>query len=47
MSLGIIEKGGTWFTVEGQSLQGRDKVVKAVKEDPSLQAILAGKISEI
>lgn len=47
IALGIIEKGGAWFTVEGQSLHGRDNVIKAVKEDPSLQAVLAGKISEI
>lgn len=47
ISLGVIEKSGTWFTVGGQTLQGRNNVVKAVKEDPSLQAVLAGKISEV
>ena len=47
ISLGVIEKGGAWYTVEGQRLQGKDAVIKAVKESDELKAILAGKVSEL
>jgi recombination protein RecA len=31
---GIIEKGGAWYTVLGQRLQGRAKVIEYLKENP-------------
>lgn len=45
--LGVIERGGAWYTVEGQRLQGRDAVVRTVRESEELQAALAGKINEV
>ncbi len=32
--LGIIEKGGAWFTVDGQRIQGRDSVKQYLKDNP-------------
>ncbi len=32
--LGIIEKGGAWYTVLGERLQGRAKVIEYLKENP-------------
>jgi recombination protein RecA len=32
--LGIIEKGGAWYTVLGERLQGRAKVIDYLKENP-------------
>jgi len=33
---GIIEKGGAWYTVEGERLQGRAKAVQYLKENPKI-----------
>lgn len=33
-SKGIIEKGGSWYTVLGERMQGRDKVVQWLKDNP-------------
>ncbi len=30
----IIEKGGAWYTVLGERLQGRAKVIEYLKENP-------------
>jgi recombination protein RecA len=34
--LGIIEKGGAWFTVAGQRIQGRDNVKDFLKQNPEI-----------
>lgn len=44
-SLGFIERGGAWYTVEGERFQGRDKLVAGVKEDLDLQELLIKKVS--
>jgi recombination protein RecA len=33
---GIVEKGGAWYTVDGQRLQGRAKAVQYLKENPKV-----------
>ena len=33
---GIVEKGGAWYTVEGERLQGRAKAVQYLKENPKI-----------
>jgi recombination protein RecA len=43
-SLGIIERAGAWYTVEGQRYQGRNAVVAAVREDLDLQDVLKTKV---
>ena len=32
--MGVIEKGGAWYTVLGERLQGRAKVIEYLKENP-------------
>jgi recombination protein RecA len=44
-SIGIIERAGAWYTVEGSRYQGRDKLVLGVKEDLDLQETLAKKVN--
>lgn len=44
-ALGFIERGGAWYTVEGERFQGRDKLVLGVKENLDLQDILIEKVS--
>jgi recombination protein RecA len=34
--LGLIEKGGAWFTVAGQRIQGRDNVKEFLKQNPEI-----------
>jgi len=43
--LGFIERGGAWYTVEGERYQGRDKLVMAVKENLDIQEALIEKIA--
>lgn len=43
--LGLIERAGAWYTIEGERYQGRDKLVMAVKENLDLQDTLIGKIN--
>jgi recombination protein RecA len=45
-ALGFIERGGAWYTVEGERFQGRDKLVLGVKEDLDLQELLIKKVSD-
>lgn len=47
IGLGIIEKGGSWYTVEGMRYQGKDAVIEAVKDSDELKAKIAGKINEV
>ena len=43
--LGIVERAGAWYTVEGERFQGREKLVLGVKEDLDLQELLVKKVS--
>lgn len=42
--LGFIERGGAWYTAEGERFQGRDKLVLGVKEDLNIQEALIKKV---
>jgi hypothetical protein len=37
---GIVEKGGAWYTVNGERFQGRAKAVAYLKENPEVVEIL-------
>lgn len=43
--LGIIEKGGAWYTVLGERLQGRAKVIEYLKENPEKLKELESKLN--
>ena len=43
--LGHIERGGAWYTCEGERFQGRDKLVAGVKENLDIQEALMKKIA--
>lgn len=43
--LGIIEKGGAWYTVLGERLQGRAKVIDYLKENPEKKKELESAIN--
>lgn len=43
--LGVIEKGGAWYTVLGERLQGRAKVIEYLKENPEKLKELESKIN--
>ena len=34
--VGAIEKGGAWYTVNGERLQGRAKAVAYLRENPDV-----------
>ncbi|MBR6653464.1 MAG: DNA recombination/repair protein RecA, partial [Oscillospiraceae bacterium] len=36
INLGIIEKSGSWFTVNGERMQGKDNVKAYLKANPEL-----------
>ena len=36
VKLGIIEKGGAWFTIAGERIQGRDSVKDFLKANPAV-----------
>ena len=44
--MGIIERGGAWYTVLGQRIQGRANVIAAVREDLDMYEQLAEKVYE-
>jgi len=44
--IGVIERGGAWYTVEGERFQGRDKLVLGVKENLDLQDLLIKKVND-
>jgi recombination protein RecA len=47
ITLGLVEKRGSWLSFDGQQLgQGRDAVRESLKSDPELQKILIDKIKE-
>jgi recombination protein RecA len=33
---GVVEKGGAWYTVNGERLQGRAKAVQYLRENPKV-----------
>ena len=41
---GYIERGGAWYTCEGERFQGREKLVAGVKENLDLQEALMKKV---
>ena len=41
---GLIEKGGAWYTIEGERLQGRAKSVQYLRDNPKVVAKLIEKI---
>jgi len=43
--LGYIERGGAWYTCEGERFQGREKLVAGVKENLDIQEALMKKIA--
>ena len=43
--LGFIERGGAWYTVEGERYQGRDKLILGVKENLDIQEALIKKVN--
>ena len=43
--IGIIEKGGAWYTVLGERLQGRAKVIEYLKENPEKLKELESKLN--
>lgn len=45
--LGLIERAGAWYTVEGERYQGREKLVLGVKENLDLQDLLIEKINNV
>jgi recombination protein RecA len=43
---GIVEKGGAWYTVEGERLQGRAKAVQYLRDNPKVVEALMEKIND-
>lgn len=41
---GVVEKGGAWYTVEGERFQGRAKAVQYLRENPEVVQVLTEKI---
>ncbi len=44
LALGLIEKGGSWFTVKDQRMQGKDNVKAYLKANPEVAAELEAEI---
>jgi len=42
---GIVEKGGAWYTVNGERLQGRAKAVQYLRDNPEVVEKLIGEIN--
>jgi recombination protein RecA len=42
---GIVEKGGAWYTVNGERFQGRAKAIQYLRENPDVVEKLAGEIN--
>ena len=43
--MGLVERAGAWYTVEGERFQGRDKLVLGVKEQLDVQELLTKKVT--
>ena len=46
VKLDIIEKGGAWFTVDGQRIQGRDAVKQFLLDNPDVSEKIENEIRE-
>lgn len=44
VSMGFIQKGGAWYTVEGARFQGRTNAIKGLKEDTALFTTIKSKV---
>lgn len=42
--MGLVERSGAWYTVEGERFQGREKLILGVKEQLDIQELLAKKV---
>ena len=42
---GVVEKGGAWYTVNGERFQGRAKAVQYLKENPDVVEVLRREIN--
>jgi len=42
---GAVEKGGAWYTVDGERLQGRAKAVQYLRDNPKVVEKLQKEIS--
>ena len=42
---GLVEKGGAWYTVDGERFQGRAKAVQYLRDNPKVAAKLIGEIN--
>lgn len=43
--MGLVERSGAWYTVEGERFQGREKLVLGVKEQLDIQELLVKKVT--
>ena len=43
---GVIEKGGAWYTINGERFQGRAKAVQYLRDNPEIASKLIGDINE-
>ena len=43
--IGLIERAGAWYTVEGERFQGREKLVAGVKEQLDIKELLIKKVT--
>lgn len=43
--MGLVERAGAWYTVEGERFQGRDKLVAGIKEQLDIQELLVKKVT--
>lgn len=43
--MGLVERSGAWYTVEGERFQGREKLVAGVKEQLDIQELLIKKVT--
>jgi recombination protein RecA len=43
---GVIEKGGAWYTINGERFQGRAKAVQYLRDNPEIASKLIGEINE-
>ncbi len=46
VEFGIIQKSGSWYTMEGERVQGREGLRKILTEQPEIMTVLEGKIKE-
>ncbi len=42
---GLVEKGGAWYTINGERFQGRAKAVAYLRENPEIAGALIGEIN--